>query len=179
VADRLRLVTERLVLTPFDPAVDWPSFVSDLVLDPEVTRSWADFADPSLTDAEKERRARDEFVPWFDEGRARGLVAWTVRTLDGRFLGVCGLLVAGPPVGAMLGSRWHGQGYATEAGRAILDDGWERLGLARIITVLDSPNPAPRRLVDKLGFRFDRVELDGAGRPHVCFVIDRPPASST
>ena len=56
--DPLRLVTDRLVLTPFDDARDWPDFVADLVLDPVVTRYWADFADPTLTDADKETSRR-------------------------------------------------------------------------------------------------------------------------
>jgi [ribosomal protein S5]-alanine N-acetyltransferase len=179
VPEPLRLTTERLVLTPFDRARDWPSFVADLVLDPEVTRYWADFADSALTDADKERLAADEFLPWFDDGRGRGLVVWTLRTHDGEFVGVSGLTIPGPPVGGpdpefgcMLGTRWHGQGLATEAGRAILDDGWSRLGLARIITVMDSPNPASRRLVDKLGFRFDEVVFDEERRPFIRFVVE-------
>lgn len=169
----LRLVTARLVLTPFAEERDLASFVADLVLDPLVTRDWEDFADPSLTDADKARLAADEFLPWFEAGRARGLVAWTLRMPAGEFVGVSGLLIAGPPAadgdpefGCLLAGRWHGQGLATEAGRAVLADGWSRLGLTRVITVLDSANPASRRLVDKLGFRFDRVEFE-AGRAYV------------
>jgi [ribosomal protein S5]-alanine N-acetyltransferase len=184
VPEPLRLVTERLVLTPFDQARDWSSFVADLVLDREVTRYWADFADPGLSDADKERLAADEFLPWFDDGRGRGLVVWTLRTADGSFVGVSGLTIPGPPVGGtdpefgcMLGTRWHGRGLATEAGRAILDDGWSRLGLARIITVMDSPNPASRRLVDKLGFRFDGVVFDDEHRPYVRFAWVHDPGS--
>jgi ribosomal-protein-alanine N-acetyltransferase len=78
----------------------------------------------------------------------------------------------------MLGARWHGQGLATEAGRAVIEDGWSRLGLARVITVLDTPNVASRRLVDKLGFRFDQVVFDESQRPFIRFVIERPAASS-
>ncbi len=167
------------MLTPFDAAQDWPAFVADLVLDPVVTRYWADFADPALTDADKERLAADEFLPWFDDGRRRGLVVWTLRTPDDEFVGVSGLTIPGPPVGGedpefgcMLGSRWHGRGLATEAGRAILEDAWSRLGLARVITVMDSPNPASRRLVDKLGFRFDEVVFDEERRPFIRFVVE-------
>lgn len=189
IADRvpepLRLVTERLVLTPFDEERDWPAFVADLVLDPVVTRHWADFADPGLTDGDKERLAVEEFLPWFDEGRRHGLVVWALRTRGGEFVGVSGLTIPGPPVGGvdpefgcMLGSRWHGRGLATEAGHAVLDDAWSRLGLARVITVMDSPNPASRRLVDKLGFRFEEVVFDDERRPFIRFAVERDASAS-
>jgi RimJ/RimL family protein N-acetyltransferase len=184
VLDPPRLTTERLEMRPFDRRRDWSAFVRHLVLDPVVTAGWPDFADPSLTDADKERIAAGEFLPWFEEGQTRGLIVWTLRTLDGAFVGVSGLLISDPPVGGsdpefgcMLGARWHGQGLATEAGRAVIEDGWSRLGLTRIITVLDSANPASRRLVDKLGFSFDQVVFDEAQRPFIWFVIERPASS--
>ncbi len=146
-----------------------------------VSRYWADFAAPDLTDADRERIVDDEFLPWFDEGRARGLIAWTVRTRSGAFVGVSGLMTSEPPVGGpdpefgcLLATRWHGQGFATEAGRAVLADGWDRLGLTRIITVMDSPNAASRRLVDKLGFRFEGAYFDDEGEAYLNFVLDRP-----
>lgn len=175
----MRLTTERLVLTPFDRAGDWGVVVSDLVLDPIVTRYWADFADPDLTDPDRERLAADEFLPWFDEGLERDLVVWALRTPDGAFVGLSGLMIPGPPVGGpdpefgcMLATRWHGLGLATEAGLAVLRDAWSRLGLTRIITVMDSPNPASRRLVDKLGFRFDEVLFDEDRRPFIRFIVE-------
>lgn len=178
----LRLTTERLELTPFDRERDWSDFVSSLVLDPVVTRYWGDFADPHLTDADRERRAAEEFLPWFEEGLARGLVVWTMRTPDSEFVGVSGLMTAEPPVGGpdpefgcLLASRWHGQGLATEAGRAVLADAWARLGMDRLIAVLDAPNPASRRLADKLGFRFDEAVFGDDARPYLRFVLDRPP----
>jgi len=177
----VRLTTERLVLTPFDRDRDWSDFVTDLVLDPDVTRYWADFADPGLTDADRERLAADEFLPWFSEGRARGLVVWVVRTPARAFVGVSGLMIAEPPLdgrdpefGCLFATRWHGQGLATEASRAVLADAWVRLGPDRVITVLDSPNPASRRFVDKLGFRFDGAAFGEDAQAYLRFVLDRP-----
>jgi len=177
----VRLTTERLELTPFDRDRDWADFVSGLVLDQVVTRYWTDFAEPGMTDADKERLAADEFLPWFAEGRARGLVVWVVRTLAQEFVGVSGLMNAEPPVGGpdpefgcMFATRSHGQGFATEAGRAVIEDGWARLRLARVITVIDSPNLASRHLVDKLGFRFDAAVFGDDAEPYLVFVVDRP-----
>ena len=183
--NRSGLVTERLVLTPFDQGRDWPAFVADLVLDPVVTRYWADFADPPSPMRDKERLAAEEFLPWFDDGpaaRTRGLGAPDAgRRVRGRQRPDD----PGPPVGGadpefgcMLGTRWHGRGLATEAGRAVLDDAWSRLGLARVITVMDSPNPASRRLVDKLGFRFEEVVFDDERRPFIRFAVERDAAAS-
>lgn len=180
------LTTDRLELTPFEPDRDWRDFVADLILDPVVSRYWADFTAAGLTDADKERMAADEFLPWFDEGRARGLVVWTVRTRSGEFVGVSGLMTAEPPVGGpdpefgcLFATRWHGRGFATEAGRAVIADGWTRLRLDRVITVLDSPNPTSRRLADKLGFRFDRAVFDDEANAFLCFTMDRPESSPT
>lgn len=179
----MRLTTERLVLTPFERDRDWREFVADIVLDPAVTRYWADFADPALTDADKEGLAADEFLPWFAEGSVRGLVVWTVRTPAGEFTGISGLMTSEPPVGGpdpefgcLFGTRWHGRGFATEVGAAVIADAWARLGFDRIITVMDSPNQASRRLVDKLGFRFDGAVFDDPATPYLVFVLDRPRA---
>ena len=175
------LATARFVLTPFDADRDWPAFVADIVLDPNVTRFWADFADPTLTDADKERLAADEFLPWFAEGAELGFIAWTVRTPDGEFVGMSGLMTSEPPVGGpdpefgcLFATRWHGRGVATETGLAVLDDAWARLDTDRIITVMDSPNQASRRLVDKLGFHFDGAIFDDDATPYLVFVLDRP-----
>lgn len=177
----MRLTTERLVLTPFDPARDWAEFVRDLVLDPVVSEHWPDFADPSLTDADKERIAADEFPAWFEAGRASGLIVWTVREPDGTFAGTSGLMTPEPPVGGsdpefgcLFATGSHGKGYATEAGRAVLEDAWSRLAVPRVITVLDSPNRASRRLVDKLGFALERAVFGEAAQAYLVFGLDRP-----
>jgi RimJ/RimL family protein N-acetyltransferase len=183
--DGLRLTTDRLVLTPFEPSRDWAAFVRDIVLDAVVTEHWSDFADPALTDPDKELLAAEEFLPWFAQGASRGLVAWTVRTHDGAFIGVSGLMTSEPPVGGpdpefgcLLATRAHGQGYATEAGQAVIADAWDRLGLARVITVMDSPNLASRRLVDKLGFAFDRADFGEEAQAYLVFVLDRPESTA-
>lgn len=173
----MRLTTERLELTPFDRDRDWAEFVADLVLDPVVTRYWADFADPSLTDTDKERLAAGEFLPWFAESRARGFVVWVVRTFAREFVGVSGLMTAEPPLDGPdpeFGCMFATRGLATEASRAVLADAWVRLGLDRVITVLDSPNRASRHLVDKLGFRFDAAVFGDDAEPYLVFVLDRP-----
>lgn len=54
-------------------------------------------------------------------------------------------------VGWRLHPRWWGAGLATEAGRASLRQGFEVIGLDRIISVFDPANVASGRVMAKLG----------------------------
>jgi [ribosomal protein S5]-alanine N-acetyltransferase len=56
-------------------------------------------------------------------------------------------------VGYWIGKPFCGQGYATEAARAIVDYGFQTWGLNRIEGGLFSTNPASGRVQEKLGFR--------------------------
>ena len=67
----------------------------------------------------------------------------------------------------------HGRGYATEAGRAVLDFAFGPAGLARLIAITTADNRPSLRVMEKLGFRFEReakfkgydVLLHGLARP--------------
>jgi [ribosomal protein S5]-alanine N-acetyltransferase len=48
--------------------------------------------------------------------------------------------------------RW-GRGYATEAGEACVQYGFEVLGVEKIVADVDPKNPASVRVLEKLGFR--------------------------
>ncbi len=55
-----------------------------------------------------------------------------------------------------------GQGYATEAARAVIQYGFEVLGFDGIAASTDAPNAASVRVLDKLGMRFQRrAVVDG------------------
>jgi ribosomal-protein-alanine N-acetyltransferase len=59
-------------------------------------------------------------------------------------------------------SRRWGQGFATEAGRAVIRYGFDVLGFDGIAASADVPNAASRRVLDKLGMRFQhRAAVDG------------------
>ena len=49
-------------------------------------------------------------------------------------------------------SAW-GQGIATEAGRAVLDHGFRRLGFDPIVAVTHPANLASQRVLEKLGLK--------------------------
>jgi RimJ/RimL family protein N-acetyltransferase len=58
--------------------------------------------------------------------------------------------------GWRLGERFRGLGYATEGATAAIDYGFEILGLDRLVSIFEPANVASGRVMDKLGFVFER-----------------------
>ena len=113
------------------------------------------------------------------EGR---LAMWaTVLKADGSYIGRCGLYpklkeegrVAGEAVlGFYLARQFWGQGFATEAGRAFVDFGFDELRLERIVTAVEVGNKASIRVLEKLGFVVTRHEVGPRSFFH--FELSRP-----
>ena len=77
---------------------------------------------------------------------------------DDRAIGGCRIEIrhaaaAAGDLGFVLDRAHWGHGYATEAGRALLRFGFERLGLHRIWARCDVRNAASARVLEKLGMR--------------------------
>ena len=93
------------------------------------------------------------------EGR---LGMWaTVLKEDGRYVGRCGLypnireeqkVVGEAVLGFYLARQFWAQGFATEAGRAFVEFGFDELKLERIVTAVQVGNTASVRVLEKLGF---------------------------
>jgi RimJ/RimL family protein N-acetyltransferase len=79
----------------------------------------------------------------------------------GRPIGICGLLkrdtLEDVDVGFAFLPRYWSQGYAFEAASAVLAQGREAFGLTRIVAITSLDNAASIRLLERLGFRFERV----------------------
>lgn len=60
-------------------------------------------------------------------------------------------------VGWRLGSRWHGLGYATEAGAACVRWGFESLRLERLVSIYQPANRPSGQVMARLGFEPDLV----------------------
>lgn len=132
---------------------------AQLSADPAVMRYLAPFA---------KREAMDAWVMaarkhWQDHGFG----PWVVELPGERpFIGVVGLsnlrfaLPFAPAVEAAwrLAPRYWGQGYAYEAARAAIDDGFGRLGLEEIVAFTVPANLASRRVMEKLGMTRDPTE---------------------
>jgi RimJ/RimL family protein N-acetyltransferase len=52
---------------------------------------------------------------------------------------------------------YWGQGLATEVARTWIDYGFHQIGLSRIVAVADPANAASRRVMEKVGLRYERL----------------------
>lgn len=68
-------------------------------------------------------------------------------------------------IGWMLTPQARGQGYATEAGRAVRDEAFERLKLVSIVAVHHAANLASSRVIERLGMAFEREVVARNGWP--------------
>ena len=108
----------------------------------------------------------------------RAFCLWKVLPKDGSpLVGFCGLqpLPDSPDIeiGWWLARACWGRGLATEAARVALSDGFERAGLARIVSIAQPANTASVRIMRKLGMQFERV-AESRGIPVVLYAIERP-----
>jgi RimJ/RimL family protein N-acetyltransferase len=82
-------------------------------------------------------------------------------TLERTLIGVCGVdpRADGPEIGYWLGVDHWGQGYATEAARALIDHAFGELGYEALQAGARVSNPASRRVLEKCGFQWVGVRL--------------------
>lgn len=71
-------------------------------------------------------------------------------------------MLASAEVGYWIRSDLSGKGFMTEAGRALLDFGWDRVGLYRISLLAAVGNLASNRVAQKLGFRLEGTVRGGS-----------------
>jgi RimJ/RimL family protein N-acetyltransferase len=86
---------------------------------------------------------------------------------DGTPMGMCGLLkresLPEVDIGFAFFPRFWGHGYAREAALAVLSHGRTKSGLKRILAIVDPDNHSSIKLLEKLGFGFQRrVRMPGA-----------------
>ena len=166
------LDTARLHLRPF--TLDDLDAHARLYADPEITRWLSDGPWSGHVARERSERAVRRFVSHW---KACGYGVWAVEDRStGRFLGQCGLnTLPGGEVEilwAIERDAW-GQGLASEAARAALAYAFDVVGLERVIALARPKNAPSRRIMDKLGMRWDR-DVDAFGAPAVYYVVERP-----
>jgi ribosomal-protein-alanine N-acetyltransferase len=84
-------------------------------------------------------------------------------------------------VGWRLAAEHWGHGYASEAARAALVFGFEKVGLSQIVSFTVPQNQRSRRVMEKIGMRHDprddfdhpRLPAGHALRRHVLYRLDR------
>lgn len=178
----MRLRTARLLLRPFLPQ-DLEPFIA-LNADPEVMRFFPALRDEAETRAAMARGAASL--------AAVGFAPWAMDLPGAGWIGFCGLSIptfSAPftpcvEIGWRLARAHWGQGYATEAARAALADGFARIGLRQVVAFTATANLPPRRVMDRIGMArdpagdFDHPRIP-AGHPlrrHVLHRISAPAA---
>jgi RimJ/RimL family protein N-acetyltransferase len=133
--------------------------------DPEVMRYYPPKPDRAASDAWVARmRARNE---------EHGFAYWAVDLPGAGLIGAIGMsrvrtLPFAPAVeiGWRLARTYWGRGYATEAARAVIDDGFGRLGFDEIVAFTVPANQRSWRLMERLGMTRDPADdFDHPSRP--------------
>jgi len=147
---KIVLETERLVVREWEPEDAGAAFA--VCGDAEVMRyigdgrPWADM-----------RQSHE----WIGRGReayaARGWGRWAVvEKAGGEVVGSCGFGLPSDAseveFGYVFGRAHWGKGYATEAARACLRYGFERLGFDEVIASVDPLNLPSAKVLEKVGF---------------------------
>jgi RimJ/RimL family protein N-acetyltransferase len=195
----LVLETARLILRPFT-AADVDTIFDLVYADARVREAWSAY-DGTLAEF-RERFARDPI--WRVED---GFGFWAVVLKDGNaLLGLIGFqryepgedtsyMIFEDPTDEIgtnpamveveltyaLGYAFWGHGYATEAGRALIDHGFRELGICRIVNaVIVNPKHRSLALMRRLGFRLVKNLNQGyltrgafAGSPGMIGILEK------
>lgn len=168
------LETPRLLLRRLMP--DDLDALYALYSDREIRQYFPDGTDGTLTYEETK-----EELEWFLNGHPRhpelGLWA-TIHKESGQFIGRCGLLPwtiegrAEVEVAYLLDKNYWRQGLGTEAARAIRDYAFGKLGLTRLICMVDPANQASAKVARNIGMTLEKEMTDDKG-PFLLFSISR------
>lgn len=88
-----------------------------------------------------------------------------------------------PELGYWLGVEHWGQGFGTEAARAVIDFAFEEFDVEQLMAGARVTNPSSRNILEKCGFQWSGVELHrfealGSSTPVDCFRLSRSVWSS-
>ena len=172
----LELRTDRLILRRWRPA-DRPPFAA-LNADPEVMEHFVNV---------QTREQSDGFADHIEGHFAqRGYGLWAVEVPGVKpFIGFVGLayqdFTQAVEVGWRPDKELWGRGYATEAARAAVADGFERVGLDEIVSYTVPANMKSRAVMERLGMTRDpaddfdhpRVPEGHPLRRHVLYRLSR------
>ncbi len=144
---RDEILTERLTLRK--PVLTDAGQIATLLSNPEIARMTGSIPYPFFS-------LCAEF--WVISKRSqwrRDLSYAYAITQNGELVGVIDIFMNGEgdrELGYWIGEPYWGHGYITEAAKAVLDEGFEKLGAAYIDAGYFEDNPASGRVLEKLGF---------------------------
>jgi [ribosomal protein S5]-alanine N-acetyltransferase len=154
------LETERLILRRL--TVGDSKFILELLNDPSWLRFIGDKGVRTLDDA-RDYILKNPVAMY--ERFGFGLYL-TERKGEGVSIGICGLIkrdsLEDVDIGFAFLPKFRGKGYAYESASAVMDHGRRTFGLNRIVAITSPDNYDSAKLLEKLGFSFERtVELSG------------------
>jgi RimJ/RimL family protein N-acetyltransferase len=146
--------TVRLVLRDFEE-MDWRS-VHEYASDEEVVR-YMPWGPNTVEDSKNFTKASIRSQQ--QEPRRNYSLAVVLKSQN-RLIGGCGIYVSNPDeregyIGYILNRNYWGQGYATEAAKALIEFGFEHLKLHRIYATCDPTNKASARVLEKAGMQLE------------------------
>lgn len=146
----LMLDTERLQLRPLT-LKDAQALLA-IFSDSEVMKYWNTAPWTSLADAQNFIRSSAEAM-----GSDESLTLGIFLKSNGELIGKCMLFdyvkeSKRAEIGFGIGRNYWGQGFAPEAGQALLDYGFDVLGLRRVEAEIDPDNVSSGKTLERLGF---------------------------
>ena len=118
------------------------------------------------------RYIREKFFPSYEQ---HGFGFYAVELKEtGTPVGICGLIkrefIDDVDVGFSILRPFWGNGYATEAARAVMQYGRETFGLPRVVGIAAPENARSIAVLEKLGLRFERmIQMPGYALPGKLF----------
>ena len=148
----MQLETFRLLMREFVES-DWPAVLA-YQRDPRYLRYYP-WHDRTEADA---RAFVNRFLQWQEEEPRRLFQLALVLKSDNTLIGNCGIRRKSgndweADLGYELSPQHWGNGYATEAARALVDFGFRELDLSRISSWCIADNTPSARVLERLGFR--------------------------
>jgi RimJ/RimL family protein N-acetyltransferase len=149
------LETDRLILRRL--STDDAEFILELLNDPSWLRFIGDKGVRTVADA------RDYILKGPVEMYDRlGFGLYMTEVKEGHVpIGLCGLIkrdtLEDVDIGFAFLPSYQGKGYAFEAASAVLEYGKNVLGLSRIVAITSVDNDPSAKLLEKLGFRFEKM----------------------
>lgn len=146
--------TSRLILREFN--VEDDRELSPILANPQVMQ----FSLTGCLTVAQTQAKIDDFITSY---RQYGFGKWAViLKKENRLIGYCGIAIEiiderpEPELGYRLDENYWGKGLATEAAKAALQYGLDRLELPHILAVVEPANQASVRVIEKLGMNYHK-----------------------
>ena len=159
------LETERLILRRF--TVDDDAFILELLNDPAWLRFIGDKGVKTLADARGYLRKGP-----IDMYARLGFGAYlAMRKSDGVAMGLCGLIkreeLPDVDLGFAFLPSYRSMGYGYESASAVMVHARKAFGLTRLVAITSPDNVVSARLLEKLGFVYEKMVNLAEGTPEV------------